>query len=235
MGAILWASTPPTRSRSDTTRSTTASAPSSAPPPVRSHWPRAWDWPPSESPARRTPPPFTPRGLCARRPTATAATSITTASHAPAWRSSARNDRRSEIRCAATSFKSGPAYGLPRGSARWAGQRVIGYRIVDAPDLPGVAHARRRRAESVLEHSLVREHMDLLNELASRTIRVRVLVNTQTGESEHRIRMARPRRFSAPIAGAAWCSTRATLPTIRSVVAIYFTASTRTRDLRVVA
>ena len=38
----------------------------------------------------------------------------------------------------------------------------------------------------------MREHMDLLNELASRTIRVRVLVNTQTGESEHRIRMELP-------------------------------------------
>jgi hypothetical protein len=48
------------------------------------------------------------------------------------------------------------------------------------------------RARKVLEHSLIREHIDPMNELASGTIRVRVLVNTETGESEHRIQMELP-------------------------------------------
>jgi hypothetical protein len=48
------------------------------------------------------------------------------------------------------------------------------------------------RARKVLEHSLIREYMDLMNELASGTIRVRVLFNRQTGESEPRMRMELP-------------------------------------------
>jgi hypothetical protein len=43
-----------------------------------------------------------------------------------------------------------------------------------------------------MEHSLVREHMDLMNELASGTIRVSVQVNKATGEATRRIQIELP-------------------------------------------
>lgn len=48
------------------------------------------------------------------------------------------------------------------------------------------------RARKVMAHSLVREHMDLLNELGSGTVKVRVLLNRNTGATEHRILMDLP-------------------------------------------
>lgn len=48
------------------------------------------------------------------------------------------------------------------------------------------------RARKVNEHSLVREHRQLMEELAAGTIRVRVLMNMKTGEAEHRVLLALP-------------------------------------------
>lgn len=48
------------------------------------------------------------------------------------------------------------------------------------------------RARKVMAHSLVREQMELLADLASGTIKVNVLVDKKTGESEHRVLMELP-------------------------------------------
>jgi hypothetical protein len=41
------------------------------------------------------------------------------------------------------------------------------------------------RARKVMEHSLVREHLPLLNEVAKGTFKLIVEVNNKTGESKH--------------------------------------------------
>jgi hypothetical protein len=48
------------------------------------------------------------------------------------------------------------------------------------------------RARRVMAHSLVRERLQLLNDLASGTVKVRVLVDKKTGDSEHRMMMELP-------------------------------------------
>jgi hypothetical protein len=48
------------------------------------------------------------------------------------------------------------------------------------------------RARKVNEHSLLRDHQTLMNELASGTVRVRVEVNMKTGAAQHKVHIELP-------------------------------------------
>jgi hypothetical protein len=62
------------------------------------------------------------------------------------------------------------------------------------------------RARKVLAHSLVRDHLELLNTSAHGTFTVHVKVNIELGEGEHRLQMKLPPEERGSVG---WCQASA--------------------------